>query len=199
MLKARKCVREMREYHSPLSSPAIHLRLDMNESTTGCSPRVLAKLNSMTAKTLALYPRREPGEKLAADFLGLKSEQVLLTNGADEGIDLLCRAYLEPGDEIMVITPAFAMYEVFAQTEDAKVVRVPTGADFSFPTEGVLNALGPQTRIIVICNPNNPTGLPVARSNIMQVIQAAPDAAILLDEAYFEFYGQTLMDQIGKL
>src|SRR5215475_14303772 len=102
MLKARRCVREMREYHSPLSGPAIDLRLDMNESTTGCSPRVLAKLNSISAKTLALYPRRESGEKLVADFLGVDPRQVLLTNGADEGIDLLCRAYLNPGDAIMV-------------------------------------------------------------------------------------------------
>ena len=71
MLKARQCVREMREYHSPLSSPNTELRLDMNESTTGCSPRVLAKLNSMEARTLAQYPRREAGEKLVADFLGV--------------------------------------------------------------------------------------------------------------------------------
>ncbi len=100
MLKTRQCVREMREYHSPLSGPNINLRLDMNESTTGCSPRVLAKLNSMDARTLALYPRREAGEKLVADFLGVAPQQLLLTNGADEAIDLLCRAYLEPQDEI---------------------------------------------------------------------------------------------------
>src|SRR5579864_3150122 len=115
MLKARQCVREMREYHSPVSSPPAELRLDMNESTTGCSPRVLAKLNNMDAKTLAYYPPREPGEKLVAEFLGRKASEVLLTNGADEGIDLLCRAYLDPGDEVLIMVPAFAMYEVFAQ------------------------------------------------------------------------------------
>lgn len=199
MLKARRCVREMREYHSPLSSPATDLRLDMNESTTGCSPRVLAKLQSISAGTLALYPRREPGEKLVADFLGVAAEQLLLTNGADEGIDLLCRAYIEPGGEIIVVTPAFAMYEVFAQIEDAGIVKVPTGPEFSFPVERVLDAISPQTRVIVICNPNNPTGLAVERSSIMQVVRAAPHAAILLDEAYFDFYGHTMMDQIGKL
>lgn len=199
MLKARQCVREMREYHSPLSSPATKLRLDMNESTTGCSPRVLAKLNSMDARTLALYPRREAGEKQVADFLGVAPQQLLLTNGADEGIDLLCRTYLEPQDEIVVVVPTFGMYEVFAQMENAKVVRVPTGPDFSFPLERVLNALTVKTRIVIICNPNNPTGIDVPRSAIMQIIQAAPDAAILLDEAYFDFYGQTLIDQIGKL
>src|SRR4029077_9340102 len=91
------------------------------------------------------------------------------------------------------------MYEVFAQMENAKVIRVPTGPDFSFPLEHVLDALTDKTRIVVICNPNNPTGIDVPRSSIMQVIQIAPDAAILLDEAYFDFYGQTMLDQIGKL
>jgi histidinol-phosphate aminotransferase len=199
MLKARKCVREMREYHSPLSSPEIDLRLDMNESTTGCSPRVLAKLNSMDARTLAKYPRREDGEKLVAESLGVAPAQLLLTNGADEAIDLLCRGYLEPGDEIVIVVPTFAMYEVFAQMEDARVVRVPTGPEFSFPTQDVLAALNSKTRIVVICNPNNPTGVAVARADMLKIIQAAPDAAILLDEAYFDFYGQTLIDQIGKL
>jgi histidinol-phosphate aminotransferase len=199
MLKARKCVREMREYHSPLSSPDIDLRLDMNESTTGCSPRVLAKLNSMDARTLAKYPRREDGEKLVAESLGVAPAQLLLTNGADEAIDLLCRAYLEAGDEIVIVVPTFAMYEVFAQMEDARVVRVATGPEFSFPTQGVLDALNSKTRIVVICNPNNPTGVAVARADMLKIIQAAPDAAILLDEAYFDFYGQTLIDQTGKL
>jgi histidinol-phosphate aminotransferase len=199
MLKARQCVREMREYHSPLSGPGIDLRLDMNESTTGCSPRVLAKLNSMDARTLAQYPRREAGEKLVADFLNVTPEHLLLTNGADEAIDLLCRAYLEPENEIVIVVPTFGMYEVFAQMENAKIVRVPTGPDFSFPLEQVLNALTARARIVVICNPNNPTGIDVPRSAMMQIIQTAPDAAILLDEAYFDFYGQTMLDQIGKL
>ena len=122
----------------------------MNESTTGCSPRVLAKLNSMDARTLALYPRRESGEKLVADSLGVAPSQVLLTNGADEAIDLLCRAYLEPENEIVIVVPTFAMYEVFAQTEDAKVVRVPTGPEFSFPTQPLLDALTTNTRVVVI-------------------------------------------------
>src|SRR5262249_33784881 len=166
--------REMREYHSPLSGPAIDLRLDMNENTTGCSPRVLARLRSMDAQKLALYPPREPGEKLVAEFLGVAPEQLFLTNGADEGIDLLCRAYLSPGSEIIVVTPTFAMYEVFAQTEDAKTVRVPAGQDFSFPEQQLLDAISLQTRVIVICNPNNPTGVPVERSSILKVIAAAP-------------------------
>ncbi len=201
MLKARQCLREIREYHSPLSQGDIELRLDMNESTTGCSPRVLARLQSMDARRLALYPPREPGEQLVAAALGVRSGHVLLTNGADEAIDLLCRAYLDPEDEVIIVVPTFAMYEVFAQVPGAKVVRVPTTAedDFKFPTEGVLKAITPRTRLIVITNPNNPTGVAVDRFAIIKVAQAAQDAAILVDEAYFDFYGQTVVDQVGLL
>ena len=199
MIKPRKCVLEMQAYHSPLPGPGIDLRLDMNESTTGCSPRVLKKIRSLDAKLLALYPRRESGEKLVANFLSIMADELLLTNGADEGIDVLSRAYLDPGDELIIIVPAFAMYEIFAQISGAKTVRVPAGPDFSFPRDGVLQAITPRTRLIVITNPHNPTGAVASRSDILHVLQAAPDAAVLLDEAYFDFYGQTLMDQIGKI
>ncbi|HZU31624.1 MAG TPA: histidinol-phosphate transaminase [Candidatus Angelobacter sp.] len=199
MLKARKCLHAMNEYHSPLEIEGIDLRLDLNENTTGCSPRVLAKIKNMDAQTLALYPCREQGEKLVAGFLGLSLSQTLLTNGADEAIDLLCRTYLECQDEMIIVVPTFTMYEFFAQTADARIVRISTGPEFSFPAEEILDAISPRTRIIVICNPNNPTGVAARRSEILKVIEAAPDAAILLDEAYFDFSQQTLMDQIGKI
>jgi len=201
MLKARKSVLEMREYRSPLSSPRMNLRLDLNENTSGCSPRVLAKIRSLSGKpkTIALYPPREPGEKLVADFLGIQPAQTLLTNGADEAIDLLCRAYLEADDEIIIVIPAFAMYEIFAQAEGAKVVRVPAGPEYSFPAEGILKAITPRTRIIIITNPNNPTGTIARRVDILKILEAAPEAAVLLDEAYFDFCGETLLDQVGTI
>jgi len=199
MLKPRPCVSDLRAYHSPVSDPSLDLRLDLNENTTGCSPRVLARLRSLDAKTIALYPPREPGEKLAAEFLGIRPEETLLTNGADEGIDLLCRAYLDHADEMIIVTPAFSMYETFCQSAGARTVRVPSGPEFSFPTEPMLQAITPRTRVIIITNPNNPTGVAAGRQDILRVIEAAPQAAVLLDEAYFDFHGQTLMDQTGKL
>ena len=189
----------MREYHSPLCGPDIDLRLDMNENTTGCSPRVLAKIRSLDARSLALYPSRDEGEKLVAKFLGIDATELLLTNGADEGIDLLCHAYLEAGNEVIVIVPAFTMYEVFAQAAGAKTVRIPAGPDFQFPLQQVLKSISPRTRMVVVTNPNNPTGVAVERADIMRVLEAAPEAAVLVDEAYFDFYGQTMMDQVGKI
>src|SRR5258708_14996544 len=199
MLKVRRCLEDVREYRSPAPDATFDLRLDLNESTTGCSPRVLAKIRSLDGKTLALYSPREPAEDVAAEFLGIKPSETLLTNGADEGIDLLCRAYLEPGDEIIIVIPAFNMYEIFAQSAGATIVRVPAGPDFAFPAEKILAAITPRTRLIVITNPNNPTGLAVQRSDIYRVLKAAPQAAVLVDEAYFDFYGETMMDEIGKL
>src|SRR6516225_5016320 len=148
MLKVRQCVREMREYDSPLEEAPAELRLDLNENTSGCSPRVLKKLRSLDAKALALYAPRERGEKLVADFVGVAPAELMLTNGGDEAIDLLCRAYLETGVEMVIINPAFTMYEIFAQTTGAIVVRVPTGPEFSFPTDKVIAAINPRTRMV---------------------------------------------------
>lgn len=199
MLKPRKCIRELSPYHSPLSPDEIELRLDMNESTTGCSPRVLARIQALDAKKVALYPARERGELMVSRLLGRPPSQVLLTNGADEAIDLLCRAYIEPDDELLINTPAFPMYEIFARAAGAKVTKIPAGPDFSFPVDEVVAAITPRTRLIVITNPNNPTGAVTSDQDILKVCRAAPDSAVLVDEAYFEFYGQTMLAVAGTL
>src|SRR5271169_6693776 len=140
MLSARKAVQQMREYHPPLAGRQ-GLRLDFNENTEGCSPRVLARIREITADDLARYPEREPVEAVVAGHLGLAAEQVLLTNGVDEAIHILCEAYLEPKHEVIVVTPTFSMYEIFAEATGAKVVRVQCDEDLRFPFEKVLSAI----------------------------------------------------------
>jgi histidinol-phosphate aminotransferase len=192
-LQARTDVKSLHEYRPPLAGRQ-GLRLDFNESTIGCSPRVLARLRLLDAETLARYPEREPVERDVADFLGLDAAQVLLTNGVDEAIHLLCSTYLDPSDEAIIVVPTFAMYNIFAQAEGARVVPVLAGENFAFPLEGVLSRIGPRTRLIAVANPNNPTGSVVASEVLLQIAQAAPHAAVLVDEAYFEFHGKTILD-----
>ncbi len=134
MLKAREVVKNLHAYRPPLAGRT-GLRLDFNESTVGCSPRVLARLRLLDAELLARYPEREPVEKEVANFLGLDPAQVLLTNGVDEAIHLLCSTYLDPGDEALIVVPTFAMYAIFAQAEGARVVEVRAGDNFVFPTQ----------------------------------------------------------------
>lgn len=196
MLKARKTVLNLREYHPPLAGRT-GLRLDFNENTEGCSPRVLERIRQITPDELSRYPEREAVEKLVASRLGLMAERVLLTNGVDEAIHLLCEAYLDPTDEAIVVTPTFGIYEVFAEATGARVIRAQCDGEFRFPLEATLRAINSQTRLIAVASPNNPTGSVATRAEILQICQAAPDTAVLVDEAYYDFHGDTVLPDIS--
>ncbi len=198
MLSARKAVQSLNEYHPPLGGRS-GLRLDFNENTVGASPRVLRRLQQLTLEDLARYPERAPVEAQVASFLGLSAQEVLLTNGVDEAIHLLCETYLEPDDEAIIVVPTFAMYEICAAATGARVIRVPARLDFGFPFPEVLAAVTPGTRLIAVANPNNPTGTLVTPTELLQIANAAPQAAILVDEAYFEFCGQSVLRSVVEL
>ena len=198
MLSPRAAVQSLPTYHPPLASRT-GLRLDFNENTLGCSPRVAAKLHEISRDAVACYPERGSVESLVSSFLSRRSEEVLLTNGVDEGIHLLCETYLEPDDEVLIAVPTFAMYEIYACATGAKVLSIPAGHDFSFPLDAMLSAVSPRTRLIAIANPNNPTGAVLSTDAVLQLALAAPQAAVLVDEAYFEFHGKTLLSRIGEV
>jgi histidinol-phosphate aminotransferase len=194
MLEARESVRNLPTYHPPLGGRE-GLRLDFNENTVGCSPRVLARLREMTAEEIACYPEREPIEAIVSDFLGINPDELLLTNGVDEAIHLLCETFLQAGDEALIVVPTFAMYEIFAAATGARVITVPADADFQFPTADLLSQVTPRTRLIAVANPNNPTGTVAEADTLLEIASRIPQAAILVDEAYFDFYGKTLIRQ----
>jgi len=195
MLNARAAIVALQEYHPPLGDRS-GLRLDFNENTVGASPNCLRRLRDLSLEDLARYPAREPVERVVASFLGIRPEQVLLTNGVDEGIRLLCETYLEVDDEAIIVAPTFAMYEISASETGARVVAAPAGKDFAFPLAGILAAVSPRTRMIAIANPNNPTGTVASTADLLQIAKAAPQAAILVDEAYYEFFGESLLGSI---
>jgi histidinol-phosphate aminotransferase len=186
MLKPRETIVGLGPYRSPILSRS-GLNLDLNESMAGCSPRVLNRLRSLSAADLSRYPEREIGERLIADFLGITPEQALLTNGVDEALSLLFSTYLGAGDELLFADPTFVMYPTLGQALGAKVVRVQPGEDLTLPVPELLGRISPRTRVIAIANPNNPTGLAASRADLSRIAEAAPNTAVLIDEAYFEF------------
>lgn len=192
MLKARPSIRSLKEYHPPLGGRE-GLRLDFNENTQGCSPRVLERLRQLDGETLAQYPQREKGERIVAEHLRISAEESLLTNGTDEAIHLVSETYLDPGDEALIVVPTFAMFEIYASATGARVISIPAGEDFEFPAETLLTHISNRTRLIAVANPNSPTGTFVSPRDLTLIAEAAPDTAILVDEAYFEFCGETLM------
>jgi histidinol-phosphate aminotransferase len=191
-------VRRMKDYHPPLGDRS-GLRLDFNENTFACSPRVLEALGRISGGDLTRYPEREPVERAVAEHLGLKPQQLLLTNGVDEAIHVLCQTYLDADAEILLPVPTYSMYEVYASGTAARIVQIPAESGFGFPAAALLSAITPATRLIAIANPNSPTGQAARREDLQRIIEAAPHAAVLVDEAYFHFFGETVIDLIGRI
>jgi len=136
---------------------------------------------------------------VAAAHFGLDADQVLLTNGVDEAIHLVCAALLEEDDEAIICTPTFFMYEVSARMMTDKLTRVQADASLEFPFERFLAAITPRTKVIMISTPNNPTGAVVSREQMLAICNAAPHAAVLADEAYYHFHGETVLDDVGTV
>jgi len=197
MLEARGAVCSLKEYHPPLGG-RVGLRLDFNENTVGCSPRVLERMRQLQFDQLARYPERESVERQVATHLGVDPTGLLLTNGVDEAIHLVCETYLQPGDEVLIVVPTFSMYEIYAAATGAQVITLPAGPEFRYPTDAVLARISAHTRLIAIANPNNPTGTVVSRTDLLRILRAAPDAAVLVDEAYFDFYGESLLAGVAS-
>jgi histidinol-phosphate aminotransferase len=187
----------MKEYHPPLGGRDA-LRLDFNENTLACSPTVRDVLAGISAADLTRYPERELVEAIVAAHLGLAAAQVALTNGVDEAIHVLFEAFLDAGDELLLPVPTYTMYEVYASATDARVIAVQAADDLQFPFEDLLRSITSRTKIIAIANPNSPSGSIATREQIVELARRAPHAIVLVDEAYFHFCGETVIDLIGK-
>jgi histidinol-phosphate aminotransferase len=197
MLKARAGIERIPAIPQ-LTSGRAGICLDLNENTAGCSPRVLAKLRSLTAADVSLYPEKGAGERAVAAHLGVRPEQVLLANGVDEAIMLLFSCFLSPGDKAVYPVPTFPMYPISACAAGAATVEVHMEREFRFPAQQMLTVVTPRTRIIAIANPNNPTGTLAPRTELERILEAAPHAAVLLDEAYYEFCGETMLGELPR-
>ena len=199
ILEAREAVQRIKEYHPPLSGRD-GLRLDFNENTEAPSPRVADVLQQIGSEELTKYPERAPVEALVAKYLRLAAPQVLLTNGVDEAVHLLCETYLEPAHEVIIVVPTFSMYEIYAQSTGAKVIQVQADPEdgFRFPIDQVLSRIGPQTRLVAVASPNNPTGILVRSQDLLKIADAAPQAAVFVDEAYHEFCGETVLGAANR-
>ena len=192
----RARVQAMMEYHPPLGSRDA-LRLDFNENTLACSPKVREVLAGISAGSLTRYPEREPVEAVVAAHVGVRPEQLALTNGVDEAIHVLFETFLEADDELLLPVPTYTMYEVYASATDARSVAVQAADDLQFPYERLLAAITPRTKIIAIANPNSPSGSTASREQLLSLARRAPQAVLLVDEAYYHFHGETVMDLVG--
>ncbi|OCG70910.1 histidinol-phosphate transaminase [Gilliamella sp. Occ3-1] len=144
----------------------------------------------LTDQTLNRYPEPQPEKVIQryAQYAGVKTEQVLVSRGADEAIELLMRAFCEPEkDSILYCPPTYGMYQVSAETLGIKTKTVPTTSDWQLDLEGIKQNID-TVKLIYVCSPNNPTGNLIDSDDIKALLNIAKDRAlVIIDEAYIEF------------
>jgi len=190
---------QLSAYTPPLEGrdPSTHLLLDFNERTLPVSePVCRALVEYINGDRIQVYPSYGGIVERIAKYSGVSSEQLMITNGSDQGIELIFRASCTAGDEVIIPSPNFAMYEQCAKIENVKIVAPYYTREKGFPVEEVIDAINKNTRIICIANPNNPSGACIARRDIVRIAEAAPDTSVLVDECYFEYSKLTVCDLI---
>lgn len=172
-------------YRRPRPIAPHTLRLDGNEGLRP-SRLLLIDLASRSSEVLRNYPDAGLLEEKLAQVLGVAAERVVVTTGADDALDRCCRAYLEAGSQLILPTPAFEMLFRFAGNAGGEVIEVPWTS--SFPVDEVIARIGPQTTLIAIVSPNNPTGAVATLDDLRRVADAAVGRAlVILDQVYREY------------
>ena len=190
----------MAPYHPPSGGRRNKLRLDFNENTVGASPLVLDCLKRfLTASDLTIYPEYEHAlEDLGAHF-GVTTEELTLTNGTDEAIQLAVNTFVEQGHPVLILRPSYAMYKFYSELAGAEIKYVDyREKTLAFPLEELLEQITSATRAVFISNPNNPTGTGTTLAAIEKILDKASGAAVLIDEAYYEFCGVTALPLIRE-
>jgi histidinol-phosphate aminotransferase len=197
-VRPREAVLQMAPYHPPTGGRADKLRLDFNENTIGCSPKVIEFLKQrLDESRLAVYPEYAEAKRDLAAYFKVAENEMLLTNGTDEAIQVLINTYVDDEDEVIILRPSYAMYKFYAEVAGGNVRELDYRAGtLAFPLEELLETIQPTTRAVLISNPNNPTGTSVKIDGIERILKRAANAAVLIDEAYYEFCGITALRHI---
>jgi histidinol-phosphate aminotransferase len=200
-IRPRPAVQAMAPYSPPTAGRLGKLRLDFNENTVGCSPHVVAALRDrLDAGCLAVYPEYGEAKDAIAAYFHVEPNRFVFTNGTDEAIQVFINTFVDDGQEVLILRPAYAMYRFYAEVAGANVREVEyPWPGLEFPLEAVLSAITPETRAILISNPNNPTGTGTSLLGIERILHRAKKAVVLIDEAYYEFSGVTALTEIARV
>jgi len=183
----------------PGKDRAHYLRLDLSEAITAPPESVRSALETLLDSTrfssypdeTALYPR-------LSEYVGVPPAQLLLTNGSDHAIQIVLRAFLDRGQRLQVMDPSFPIYAHVARTLGVPVRRVPLADDLSFDMAGYKREITPDTRLLILVNPNNPTGTAVSEEDIETIVSEFPHIPVMVDEAYFEYSGVSALDLLSE-
>lgn len=207
---ARPEVEMLTPYSAPLEGRRGLLRLDFNENTLGPSPRVVDAICAIPAEHYAIYPEYAGLREAFLRSLGqvapfLNASQIGVFNGVDGALHAVFQAYGSPGDHLLTTAPTFGYYAPCARMQGMAIEAMPYHMPcFGFPLEEIRSALtapggGLQPpRLLLICNPNNPTGTRLAPGRILELAAAAPQTLVVVDELYEAFSGDSVLPLLAE-
>lgn len=188
-MKPRNIVENMRKYNA--KSYDKYVRLNANESSSAIECTVTTALNRYPDSD-ALALRRAIG-----NYVGVDKDNIVVGNGSSEMIELILKTYLNPGDGVMSFTPTFGMYKVFTELYNGVFMPVETQDCILDVNQLIKEANEKQPKVIMICNPNNPTGAILSKCDIEKVLKTV-NAIVVVDEAYIEFGGESLVNRFQE-
>jgi len=199
---ARPEVERLKAYSAPLEGRRQMLRLDFNENTIGPSPLVAQALRNFSTEEIAVYPEYDGlREALLQNLLetgcrpGLQPDQVGLFNGVDAAIHAVFQAYGAAGETLLTTVPTFGYYGPCAGMQGMTIEAIPyEGETFDFPLAAIQEVLATRApRLLLICNPNNPTGTRLAAEEVIALAASAPATLVVVDELYEAFTGDSVL------
>ncbi len=192
----------MNAYKPPLVGRSTFdgILLDSNERLDKTNKNIMKEMMTFVrSRRVGRYPEYGDLEKEIARYTDVPASSILITSGSDQAISLVFRTFADVGDEVIIPSPTFSMYGITAQTCGNTIRQIPYRSEpIAYPTQEVLSAITPSVKLIVICNPNNPTGTLTPISDIQKIAKMATNAIILVDEAYVEFSGVSCVKLIKK-
>ncbi len=197
-LPVRKAILNRRTYEALAEGRKGKIRLDFNENTSGCGERARRALARLSAKELAMYPEYEGPTKKIAKYFGVRPEEIALTNGGDDALRVFFDTFVEPGSHILICEPTFPMYRYYAEIAGAGVKALRYTAKMELPLDEALAEVRRKPRVMFLANPNNPTGTLVGKRAIAKLLQTATETVMVLDEAYSEFSGESVVPWIRR-
>jgi histidinol-phosphate aminotransferase len=196
---ARPEVRDLPAYNAGLSTEVVRqrygvqhvARLASNENPFGPSPAVGDALAQLV-QTVGLYPDANCQALRAAIAArtGAQPEQVVVGNGSENLLEVMCQAFLEPGDRVVTLLPSFGLHEIYPRMMGAKLQMLPVTPTLEFDVDAWCTALaqGPAPKLAILSNPSNPVGCMLDAAAFRRIVQAAPqDTLLVIDEAYYEY------------
>jgi len=172
------------------------IKLDANENPYGCSPRVSQAL--ATYPSFNIYPDNGQMKlrELLEGYTGIDARHIVAGSGSNQLIDLILRLLINPGDEVINCVPTFGIYSFSTELCGGSLVEVPRDENFTVDVNAVKAAITEKTKIIFLVSPNSPTGTVIPQSDMLEILDTG--LPVLVDEAYYEFYGQTVAPLLGQ-